>query len=171
MKKSMSGFTLIELLVVILVIAILAAIAVVAYNGIQSRAKISVLKVDLGNADRKIQVYFTENSKLPGLVSDLKTNSFGGVADKGVLYDPTGSVHMDRDHYWLWFSENSTYSFTSVSYWDYGSSSWKQRVYERNNESTGVNMRTFDVLDSVGNGSPDVPCTKQYLGDCLPTPA
>lgn len=34
-----SGFTLIELLIVIVVIAILAAISVVAYNGIQDRAK------------------------------------------------------------------------------------------------------------------------------------
>lgn len=39
MRKSISGFTIVELLIVIVVIAILAAISVVAYNGIQTRAR------------------------------------------------------------------------------------------------------------------------------------
>jgi prepilin-type N-terminal cleavage/methylation domain-containing protein len=38
-NKQQSGFTIVELLIVIVVIAILAAITVVAYNGIQDRAR------------------------------------------------------------------------------------------------------------------------------------
>lgn len=41
MKKKLAGFTIVELLIVIVVISILAAISVVAYNGIQSRARAS----------------------------------------------------------------------------------------------------------------------------------
>lgn len=37
--KSKSGFTIVELLIVIVVIGILAAITIVAYNGIQQRAR------------------------------------------------------------------------------------------------------------------------------------
>lgn len=39
MRKTTSGFTIVELLIVIVVIGILAAITIVAYNGIQTRAR------------------------------------------------------------------------------------------------------------------------------------
>ncbi|MDB5187095.1 MAG: Fimbrial protein [Candidatus Saccharibacteria bacterium] len=41
MKQKQTGFTIVELLIVIVVIGILAAITVVAFNGVQDRARIS----------------------------------------------------------------------------------------------------------------------------------
>jgi prepilin-type N-terminal cleavage/methylation domain-containing protein len=41
MKEKQTGFTIVELLIVIVVIGILAAITIVAYNGIQERARLS----------------------------------------------------------------------------------------------------------------------------------
>ena len=49
-----SGFTIVELLIVIVVIAILAAITIVAYTGIQERAKISALQSELSSVRKRI---------------------------------------------------------------------------------------------------------------------
>lgn len=54
---SQSGFTIVELLIVIVVIGILAAITIVAYNGIQERARASSVTSALGQANRKLAVY------------------------------------------------------------------------------------------------------------------
>ena len=49
MKKPRSGFTIVELLIVIVVIAILAAISIVAYNGIQERARFAKIQSELNS--------------------------------------------------------------------------------------------------------------------------
>ncbi|MFZ3009577.1 MAG: fibrinogen-like YCDxxxxGGGW domain-containing protein [Candidatus Microsaccharimonas sp.] len=50
------GFTIVELLIVIVVIGILAAITIVAYNGIQNRAKTASIQADVSNAQKKIKI-------------------------------------------------------------------------------------------------------------------
>ena len=59
------GFTIIELLIVIVVIGILAAITVVAYTGIQQRARVAVLQSDLKNASTQLEIDNVNNSTYP----------------------------------------------------------------------------------------------------------
>lgn len=56
MRKSTSGFTIVELLIVIVIIGILAAIVIVAYNGIQQRAMVTLMTSDLKNAASAFEV-------------------------------------------------------------------------------------------------------------------
>lgn len=57
-----TGFTIVELLIVIVVIAILAAITIVAYTGIQERARTSAQLSELSQLQRTIQVETLENT-------------------------------------------------------------------------------------------------------------
>ena len=59
------GFTIVELLIVIVVIAILAAITIVAYNGIQNRAKTSAGQALANTIAKKAEAYNTLNSTYP----------------------------------------------------------------------------------------------------------
>lgn len=65
MKKSISGFTLVELLIAIVVIAILAAISVVAYNGVQERARDAQRENDIAIIAKALEMYYLENDHYP----------------------------------------------------------------------------------------------------------
>lgn len=62
----MSGFTIVELLVVIVVIAVLASISIVAFTGVQQRAKDSQRKSDIATIQKALELYKGENGTYPG---------------------------------------------------------------------------------------------------------
>lgn len=65
MKKSKSGFTIIELLIVIVIIAILATITIVAFNGIQQRAR-NTARIAVGDQWVKVfKIYQAQYDTLP----------------------------------------------------------------------------------------------------------
>ena len=51
------GFTIVELLIVIVVIGILAAITIVAYNGVQNRARTTTNQANAQEVQSKAEVY------------------------------------------------------------------------------------------------------------------
>jgi prepilin-type N-terminal cleavage/methylation domain-containing protein len=60
-----TGFTIVELLIVIVVISILAAISVVAYNGIQDRAKKSKIQSEISVLAKQVEAYNATNGSYP----------------------------------------------------------------------------------------------------------
>ena len=70
-----SGFTIVELLIVIVVIAILAAISIIAYTGIQGRAKDTQRLQDMSTIVRALEAYKIVNGRYP---SQVGTPDAGG---------------------------------------------------------------------------------------------
>lgn len=70
-RNTRPGFTIVELLIVIVVIAILAAITIVAYNGIQQRARDSQRKSDIATIIKALELYYAENGSYPNSTCSL----------------------------------------------------------------------------------------------------
>ena len=90
------GFTIVELLIVIVVIAILAAITIVAFNGIQNRARETSLKSDLSNVAKQIEV-FRANGDYPANDTEMQSInakfSFSPVGTNVIsCINPTGAT-------------------------------------------------------------------------------
>src|SRR5665213_1475825 len=82
------GFTIVELLIVIVVIGILATIVIVAYNGIQQRARIAVLQSDLSNAAEQLGVDNATTGTYPATAA-ASNNGLGLKASTGTSYQYT----------------------------------------------------------------------------------
>jgi len=78
-----TGFTIVELLIVIVVIGILAAITIVAYNGIQDRARKSALQSSLTQTEKEIMAWaLLKNGESVSLSNSLVGGQIGdGQAD------------------------------------------------------------------------------------------
>lgn len=63
-NHKLRGFTIVGLLIVIVVIAIFAAIAVVAFNGIQNRANITVTSSNINIYHKAISQYAVDNNSV-----------------------------------------------------------------------------------------------------------
>ncbi|OGL22627.1 hypothetical protein A2707_04920 [Candidatus Saccharibacteria bacterium RIFCSPHIGHO2_01_FULL_45_15] len=74
------GFTIVELLIVIVVIGILAAIVIVAYQGVNNRAKIASITSGLTQYSKKVGVYHTTNGNYPASLSEADIKDGDGVA-------------------------------------------------------------------------------------------
>ena len=78
-KQKQTGFTIVELLIVIVVIAILAAITIVAYNGIQDRAKNAAAQSAASQAAKKLQAYAVlNNDQYPATLADADIQNTDG---------------------------------------------------------------------------------------------
>lgn len=89
-----SGFTIVELLIVIVVIGILAAITIVAYNGIQERARVSSVSSALSQASKKLALYQVDNPDLyPADKTALEAIGIKDSSSVTYQYSSSGSTY------------------------------------------------------------------------------
>ena len=70
-QNKAKGFTIVELLIVIVVIGILAAISIVAYTGINSRAKTSNAQTTANQVANKAGAFNALEGSYPAVVADF----------------------------------------------------------------------------------------------------
>ena len=104
-EKNKKGFTLIEIMVVLGVISTLSSIAVPNFLSYRVKGRDTVVKADLKNAMKFLDLYFIENDTYPATVDDLlaagfrlsKNVSFTKYTP-GTYGDGQQTVHMHIEH-------------------------------------------------------------------------
>lgn len=126
-KQKHSGFTIVELLIVVVVIAILAAITIVAFNGVQQRARDSRRSSDVANIKKLLEMYKTDNSTYPAVCAG-GDNSGCSVSNLSTALVPTYTQSVPQDP----SSPTKTYDYVK------GTGPDSYGIYIRGYESTPV---------------------------------
>ena len=95
MQKNKHGFTIVELLIVIVVIGILAAITIVAYNGIQQRARNAQVIAGVEAYNKALRSYHAVNSAYPTTGGCLGANYPSNYCWQGTSGTHTISATLD----------------------------------------------------------------------------
>ena len=162
--KNRQGFTIVELLIVIVVIAILAAITIVAYNGIQSRARTSSAQAAANNFAKKAEAYNADSS---GSAYPMASTDLTGASSSttyyltGVTVTGTAIAAAPADPATLNFwrcGTNTTAAATSlatttvvtggqVRYWNYQTSALVTVSF---GQTSGTAPNTYNVTCYIG---------------------
>ena len=103
--KNAKGFTFIELMVVVAIVGTLSSIAVPNFLSYKVKARDTVVKADLKNAMKFLDLYFIENGTYPETSDDLLAEGFRLSKDVsftkyviGIYGDLQQTVHMHIKH-------------------------------------------------------------------------
>jgi prepilin-type N-terminal cleavage/methylation domain-containing protein len=125
--KEEKGFTIVELLIVIVVIGILAAIVLIAFNGVQSRAKTTSAKSTASGVQKKIEAYNAAQTNYPDVTTVANmTSALNGIVDSklegGMTIATTSGVTDSNGQKTVAIYRCSTAIAYSVVWWDYTAS-------------------------------------------------
>lgn len=150
------GFTIVELLIAIVIIAVLAAISIVAYNGIQQRARDTGRVQKVKDIAKALELYRIDNGTYPQ-IQDASGNEGNcgsqtenwGWCDRGkalsdalapyMKLDPTFLSNATQGAYTYYYTsnDNSGYQMYGIMVWLEGSDGQNDRGYYSNAYEVG----------------------------------
>jgi len=98
-KNKQPGFTIVELLIVIVVIGILAAITIVAYNGIQQRARDSKRTDDIAKIARALHIWSLDTGKTFQEMNAGNSTPANGFFDASYSATPSVQTVLETGNY------------------------------------------------------------------------
>lgn len=134
-----AAFTIVELLIVIVIIGILAAIAIVAYNGVQQRARTTAAKGDINSLGKSVELFKANSGEYPKNPPDINQ----ALAD----YNLTQLGHMTGAKDFVYCASNDSFAIIA---WTPISAVAGDTVYFYKTGS-GISSFTFDP-NAAGNG-------------------
>lgn len=99
--KRPNGFTIVELLIVIVVIGILAAITIVAYGGVQAKARDTVRVDSIAKIQRALEYYRVDTGSYPTAINS-------NTSTAGDMY-PGGGWEVSSVNSSTWLNRLSSY--------------------------------------------------------------
>jgi len=115
LRNKQRGFTIVELLIVIVVIGILAAITIVAYNGVQERARAVAIADGFKKIDKAFQLFAIEEGRSTWWLDSELTGSgnphIGSVISNTNLKNylqSEPSVSGMNSSYWIYDNDGET---------------------------------------------------------------
>lgn len=170
-RSKQYGFTIVELLIVIVVIAVLAAITIVAYNGIQQRAKNTQRITAAKEWQKRIMQYTVVNGRypapLPGAFHGcLGTDGYPTDLDANPDVDCHSSANVKHPN-----SAVNTAFATLGALPVYPADKLSSGVYAT---TSGISLRAIDALDPAGANKTLYPMLWYWLDgnnqDCVLRP-
>lgn len=97
MLSKTKGFTIVELLIVIVVIGILASITIVAFNGVQNRAKSTAASSLAQNVRKAADLHFADTGTYPTIANMTSSNALARIDSSAFTVSaatPTTEKHV-----------------------------------------------------------------------------
>ena len=131
----LTGFTIVELLIVIVILGVLATISIVAYNGIQNRAQMTVKVSNVKTTEKQIEMFRIEHGTYPTSADMVNMDIGEGVIFRNDIYDDmdTGyDFRKDRTYIsgYEWSDEWEDHNTVEVLYWDNYKGVWLVNYWE-----------------------------------------